>query len=223
MLESLSKLNALCQYDDPSRSVVHVCHIGVQLSEPNAPIHNQCKGDEINCDKPKSNEKMSIQNAKRCIIEYGAVVWAGAAVTHLRRLERLQHRFLMWLNSKTRAASPHLSYESLLKRFDCVSIRSRLARSDVMFMRSVFSGRLDCPDLVAMFSLSAPSRRSRRPELFHVPRGRVDSVRRGFLVRLPQLVNSLTHSYPQTDLFLPSDNLVSVITMFARGRGTYLS
>ena len=159
----------------------------------------------------------------RSIIEYGAVVWAGAAVTHLRRLERLQHRFLMWLNSKSRAASPHLSYESLLERFDCVSIRSRLARSDVMFMRSVFSGRLDCPDLVAMFSLSAPSRRSRRPELFHVPRRRVDSVRRGFLVRLPQLVNSLTHSYPQTDLFLPSDNLVSVITMFARERGTYLS
>ena len=30
----------------------------------------------------------------RSIIEYGAVVWAGAAVTHLRRLERLQHRDL---------------------------------------------------------------------------------------------------------------------------------
>ena len=60
---------------------------------------------------------------------------------------------------ETRAASPHLSYESLLKRFDCVSIRSRLARSDVMFMRSMFSGRLDFPDLVAMFSLSAPSLR----------------------------------------------------------------
>ena len=100
---------------------------------------------------------------------------------------------------------------------------SKLKKSKSKFMRSVFSGRLDCPDLVAMFSLSAPSRRSRRPELFHVPRGRVDSVRRGFLVRLPQLVNSLTHSYPQTDLFLPSDNLVSVITMFARERGTYLS
>ena len=68
MLEPLSKLNALCQYDDTNRSVVHVCHIGVQLSKPSAPIHNQCEGDEINCDKPKSNEKMSLQNAKRCNI-----------------------------------------------------------------------------------------------------------------------------------------------------------
>ena len=64
MLEPLSKLNALCQYDDSGRFVVHVFHIDVQLSEPTAPIHNQCDGDEINCDKPKSNEKMSIQNAK---------------------------------------------------------------------------------------------------------------------------------------------------------------
>ena len=40
---------------------------------------------------------------------------------------------------------------------------------------------------------------------------------------LGSLAPPLMHSYPQTDLFLPSDNLVSVITMFARGRGTYLS
>ena len=42
-----------------------LCHTGVQLSKLTAPIHNQCEGDGINCDKPKSNENMSIQNAKR--------------------------------------------------------------------------------------------------------------------------------------------------------------
>ena len=29
----------------------------------------------------------------RSVLEYGSVIWSGAAVTHLRRLERLQHRF----------------------------------------------------------------------------------------------------------------------------------
>ena len=89
-------------------------------------------------------------------------------------------------------------------------------------LRSVLSGHQDCPDIVAMFSLSAPSRRSRRPELFHVPRGRMDSVGRGFLVRLPQLVNSLMNRNPQTDLFLPSSNLKSEIANFADSQGRYL-
>ena len=28
----------------------------------------------------------------RSVLEYGSVIWSGAAVTHLGRLERLQHR-----------------------------------------------------------------------------------------------------------------------------------
>ena len=28
------------------------------------------------------------------VTEYGSVIWSGAAITHLSRFERLQHRFL---------------------------------------------------------------------------------------------------------------------------------
>ena len=159
----------------------------------------------------------------RSVFEYGCVIWSGAAVTHLRRLERLQHRFLMWLGSRTRVACPSLDYASLLSLFGCESVKSRFTRTDVSFMRSVFSGRLDCPDIVAMFSLSAPIRRMRRPELFHVPWARVDTVKRGFLVRLPQLVNSLVQSNPEADFFMPSYTLKSDIARYADGLGTYLS
>ena len=33
----------------------------------------------------------------RSLLEYCSVVWAGAAKTHTDRLERVQHRFLIWL------------------------------------------------------------------------------------------------------------------------------
>ena len=130
----------------------------------------------------------------RSVLEYGSVIWSGAAVTHLRRLERLQHRFLMWLGSRTQTSCPPLDYVSLLNMFGCPSMKSRLTQVDLKFARSVLNGRLDCTDIVSMFPLSVPGRRTRRPELFHVPRGsgRVDSVKRGFLVRLPQLLNSLS-------------------------------
>ena len=160
----------------------------------------------------------------RSVMEYGSVIWSGAAVTHLRRFERLQHRFLMWLGSRTQASCPSLDYVSLLELFNCASVRSRLTQSDLTFARSVLSGRLDCADIVGMFPLSVPGRRTRRPELFHVPRGsgRVDSVRRGFLVRIPQLLNSLMWDKPQADLFQPSPALRSDIATFAKGQGTYL-
>ena len=161
----------------------------------------------------------------RSIMEYGGIIWSGAAVTHLSRLERLQHRFLMWLATKTQETCPPLDYETLMNHFGCASVRSRLTQVDLMFMRSVFSGNVDCADIVGMFPLSVPGRRTRRPELFHVPcgSGRVDTVRRGFLVRMPQLLNSLSVSSPQTDWFLPSYALRSDLRRFAASQGTYLS
>ena len=159
----------------------------------------------------------------RSVMEYGCVIWSGAAVTHLRRLERLQHRFLMWLGYRTQAVCPPLDYVSLLKMFGCESVKSRFTRCDISYMRSVFGGRLDCPDIVAMFSVSAPYRRTRCPELFHVPRGRVDTVNRGFLIRLPRVVNSLVHSHTDTDFFMPSWCITADIAKFADAQGTYLS
>ena len=161
----------------------------------------------------------------RSVVEYGSVIWSGAAVTHLRRLERLQHRFLMWLGARTQPSCPPLDYQSLLNMFGCESVKARLTQSDLMFVRSVFGGRLDCADIVNMFPLSVPGRRTRRPALFHVPRGsgRVDSVKRGFLVRVPHLLNSLLQGSPETDFFQPSRSLRSDLVTFARSQGTYLS
>ena len=159
----------------------------------------------------------------RSILEYGSVIWYGVAVTHLRRLERLQHHFFMWLGFMAQTCPP-LDYDSLLELFDCESIKSRLIRRDLMFTRSIFSGHLDCTEIVGMFPLSVPSRRTRRPELFHVPRGcgRVNAVQRVFLVRVPQLLNSLTQSSPRTDVLQPSPSLISDIVRFAERQGTYI-
>ena len=33
----------------------------------------------------------------RCILEYSSVIWAGAAETHTARIDRVQHKFIMWL------------------------------------------------------------------------------------------------------------------------------
>ena len=95
----------------------------------------------------------------RSIAEYGSVVWCGAAKTHLARLERMQHRFLMWLASNTRGRCPPLDYGSLLNHFGACSIKSRFTQADLLFLYGVHRGRIDCTHLTAMFGLSVPGRR----------------------------------------------------------------
>ena len=46
----------------------------------------------------------------RSILEYASVIWSGAAITHVRRVERIQHRFLMWLGARTKPSSLPLDY-----------------------------------------------------------------------------------------------------------------
>ena len=148
---------------------------------------------------------LSAYNAHvRSVLEYASVIWSGAAVSHLKRLERLQHRFLMWLGRRSMHRCPSMDYDSLLKHFKCLSIKARFTQADVVFMQSVFRGRLDCGKLVSMFSLSAPTRRTRHTGLFHVPGGRVNSVRNGFLSRLPETCNRALQNLPEADFFGPS-------------------
>ena len=93
-----------------------------------------------------------------------------------------------------------MEYQSLLEHFRCSSVKSRMTQIDVMFLRSVLGGRVDCPSAVSMFSLSVPPRRTRNARLFHVPFGRVDSVRNGFLIRIPKTYNELVHKVNEVDI-----------------------
>ena len=112
----------------------------------------------------------------RSILEYGSVIWAGAAVTHMKRLERVQHTFLIWLASRSNHPTNNFAYEHLLTHFQIPSIKSRLHQHDLLFLFKIFHGQIDCPELVKHFSLSAPSRRTRDNKLWHIPFARVNTI-----------------------------------------------
>ena len=157
----------------------------------------------------------------RSIVEYGSVIWSGAAATHLKRLERLQHRFLMWLGCKTRQRCPPLDYISLLDHFRCQSIKARFIQIDMSFLRSAMNNRFDCSDLTSMFSLAVPVRRTRHTGLFHVPTGRVNSVKNSFMLRLPATCNELLRSTPEADFFYPPSAFKSFVRTFGSSAGPY--
>ena len=159
----------------------------------------------------------------RSIIEYGSVVWSGAAATHLKRLERVQHKFLKWLASNSDRPIDSVDYHVLLSHFNVRSIRSRLAQHDLMFLFHIHRGTIDCPDLVSAFGLSVPQRLTRSLSLWHAPRGRVNTVQRNVFIRAPSLCNAFLRSDSTVDFFTSSSfSFKSRVICFANSLGTYL-
>ena len=139
----------------------------------------------------------------------------------LKRMERLHHRFLMWLGCKTQPRCPSMDYASLLSHFNSQTVKARFIQADIKFLQSVLHGRLDCQSLVSTFSPAVPSQRTRHTGMFHVPGGRVKSVRNSFLSRIPATCNALLKKVPETDFFYSPSSFRSQVLKFANSEGTY--
>ena len=149
----------------------------------------------------RSTVLVSYYTHVRSIMEYCSVIWGGAAAVHTSRLDRIQPKFLLWLNAHTRNQSQCLSYDHLLAHYGLVSMSARRTHHNIVFTRSIFSGRIRSSFLLSSFSLNVPARSTRQQVLLHVPYARVSTVKEGLFVRLPRSVNSFLSQCPNVDFF----------------------
>ena len=74
----------------------HVDHAVNGLTEP---LGFSCAHSRRVCARPGTFRTSAVLTAYfanvRSILEYGSVIWAGAAETHTARIDRVQHKFLM--------------------------------------------------------------------------------------------------------------------------------
>ena len=138
----------------------------------------------------------------RSILEYCSVVWAGAANTHAVRVDRVQHKFLIWLLTHTSSGRAHsLSYGCLLLHFKIPSLASRRVQHDVLSLRNIVREKIDSPALLESFPLHVPPRSTRTVSLFTVPRARVRTVDSGMFSRIPRVMNAFLSSTFSPDVF----------------------
>ena len=141
----------------------------------------------------------------RSILEYGSVIWGGAAKTHLERLERIQHKFLMWLAAHTHLPQQHLSfsYNDLLDHFKIASLSKRRLKADILFIYKILISRIDSTFLLGNFPLHVPQRRTRegRNQLLHISFGRVETVKNGLFTRAARAFNDHISFCPSADPF----------------------
>lgn len=142
----------------------------------------------------------------RSILEYASVIWAGAAESHTARVDRVQHKFLIWLlHHTTSGSTSSLSYPELCRHFKIPTLAARRVQHDLLFLRNILSTKLDTPLLLERFPLHVPTRSTRNRHLLYEPRARVNTVQRGMFCRLPRATNNFLNSRDVTaDIFFDS-------------------
>ena len=79
----------------------------------------------------------------RSILEYGSVVWAGAACSQLERLESIQHKFLCFLAGRRRDRFNMSDYNGLCFSYKIDQLVKRRTALDLSFLYSVVSRKID--------------------------------------------------------------------------------
>ena len=139
----------------------------------------------------------------RSITEYCSVIWGGAAKCHLVRVERVQHKFLMWLACRTGHVGASLEYGDLLASYNVLHLGARRAQHDVLFLLKVFKGFIASSFLLQCFGLHVPARPARtvNRSLFCLPFARVGTVQAGLFLRVPRTVNHFLGFCEGADVF----------------------
>ena len=137
----------------------------------------------------------------RSILEYGSVIWNGAAATHLRRLEHVQSKFLVWLCNRCHISDVSLQYDDLLKYFNLTTLAARRKQHDLLFIRNIHRQAIDSPFLLGCLPLSVPARPLRQRVLFHVPYARVATVQNGLFCRIPRTCNTFISEQREADVW----------------------
>ena len=128
-------------------------------------------------------------------------MWNGAADTHLKRLERVQHRFLMWLSYRWRTRDVSLQYEDLVRTFRVDTLAARRVQHDILFIRNVHRHVIDSSFLLEHMPIAAPTRTLRRSSVFHVPFGRTNTVKNSIFSRAPQSCNMFLGKHCDVDVW----------------------
>ena len=101
------------------------------------------------------------------------MVWGGW--THLDRIERMQHKFLIWLTVRSGIRTPKcLSYNSLPSAHSFNSLASTRSRHDLVFLARLFNHQIDSTFLRSESGLPVPVLSVRHRDLLAVPYAEVD-------------------------------------------------
>lgn len=154
-----------------------------------------------NCKDFKNPEtKIVLYNALvRSGLEYCSVVWNPHYDVYIKRLESVQKRFLWHLSYQCNLSKTLAQYTDRLTFFNMDSLSNRRFLLDCLFLHNVVNGRIDCPQLLTLLRVSAPSRLPRQGK-FNIFASSMSSTNLGKFSPLNRIVTNFNSISRKVDL-----------------------
>lgn len=135
----------------------------------------------------------------RSHLEYASQVWNPRYDVYSSRLERIQKRFLRYLQFRAKVYLP--DYMTRCHKFHFLPLYKRREIADLAYLLSVANGTVDCPELLGLLGLRTNTALLRRPNVLHVPLVKTNYRQNAFMIRASNSFNALVKADVDIDIF----------------------
>lgn len=112
--------------------------------------------------------KLLFSSFVRSKLEYGAMIWNPYCTTHIKRIERIQRRFIHYALPHLNSIHPNPPYKSRCQHLGMESLEKRRKVQSMLFLYDLINGNIDCPELLEKICFKVPFTSLRHNELFYV-------------------------------------------------------
>lgn len=122
-------------------------------------------------------------------LEYASSVWSPYYNKYIDSLEKVQRRFLRFINYKLGYTIDEINYDDLHKLLGLQTLQQRRIYSDICTLFKILNNVIDSPDLLQNISLKVPQRATRKTDLFSIASHRTNYGANGPISRICRLGN----------------------------------
>lgn len=122
----------------------------------------------------------------RSQVEYNSPVWSPMYKIHSNNIERVQHKFLRFINFKLNIPIQNINYVFLMKQLNLITLSDRRIIFDLVLLNKIINNCIDNPEILSKIKFYIPTRNTRQSATFFC-----DNVKTNYEAHTP--VNRMHH------------------------------
>lgn len=103
----------------------------------------------------------------RSRLEYNSTVWSPYYNVHSQSLEKVQNKFLRYVNFKMKIPIELINYNNLLAETKLLKLSDRRVLIDLLFLFKIIKSLIDSPNLLELICINIPARQTRSKVTFN--------------------------------------------------------
>lgn len=113
----------------------------------------------------------------RSVLEYGSIIWSPSYAIHIKRIESVQKRFLLFTLRNIFRNTARFDLPPYMDRLQLISLEtlySRRVSADLVFICKLIQGSIDLPETLALINFNARINHRRQDNLIYLPTRRTN-------------------------------------------------